>query len=366
MNGHFSIDRRFWQSRRVFLTGHTGFKGGWLSLWLASMGASVTGYSLVANTSPALFEVLHLERQIEASVIGDINNLDELCSAMRKANPEIVIHMAAQPLVRFSYTNPIETFKTNVLGTAHVLEAVRQTEGVRAVVIVTTDKCYENDESGTKFTELARLGGHDPYSSSKACAELVASAFRRSYFSDKTNGNSASVATARAGNVIGGGDWSTDRLVPDAIRAFERGLSVGIRNPLAVRPWQHVIEPLAGYLLLAEKLFNYGDKFAESWNFGPKDADTRSVGDIVKILAASWSNPASWHLESQVVAHEAQILKLDIKKAMTFLDWRPKWPIETALSKVIYWHESLNSRANMMEVSLKQIEEYQSTNYLAD
>jgi CDP-glucose 4,6-dehydratase len=286
-----AVDPVFWNGKRVFLTGHTGFKGGWLSLWLASMGAKVTGYALAPNTEPNFFKVALVEKDLEKSHIADIRNLVTLQDAMKEAQPEIVIHMAAQPLVRYSYVNPVETYATNVMGTIHVLEAIRSLECVRAVVVVTTDKCYENKEWAWGYRENEPMGGHDPYSNSKGCAELVTSAYRESYFSPKTyESHRVSIASARAGNVIGGGDWSEDRLIPDAIKAFERGESLMIRNPLATRPWQHVLEPLSGYLVLAQALYKVGAKFDGGWNFGPRDEDARSVQEVINLLIQEWGS----------------------------------------------------------------------------
>jgi CDP-glucose 4,6-dehydratase len=353
------VDASFWNGKRVFLTGHTGFKGSWLSVWLSSMGALVTGFSRDPNTTPAMFDVLDVSHQIESSVIGDISNFDTLTRAMRDARPSIVIHMAAQPLVRYSYANPIETYTTNVLGTVHVLEAVRLVDNIRAVLVVTTDKCYENDETGNKFTETDPLGGYDPYSSSKACAELVTAAFRQSYFSGSPPGALTAVASARAGNVIGGGDWSSDRLIPDAIRAFTHGRTAAIRNPRAVRPWQHVLEPLSGYLLLTQHLYNNGQQFAGGWNFGPRDIDARSVQVVLDLLIESWGGEAAWEHVGSEPLHEAHYLKLDISKANTLLNWKPRWSLEKAIARVVEWHQALNRGDDMLLVCLDQIKEYE-------
>jgi CDP-glucose 4,6-dehydratase len=355
------VDQTFWNGKRVFLTGHTGFKGSWLSVWLASMGAQVTGYSLAPNTSPSIFEILDVESQINTSVIGNINNLDTLNKAMRASAPEIVIHMAAQPLVRYSYANPLETYTTNVLGTAHVLEVVRQISDIRATLIVTTDKCYENKEHGVEFKESDSLGGYDPYSSSKACAELVTAAYRQSYFTEKQkNSFRTAIATARAGNVIGGGDWSCDRLIPDAIRAFNHDEPVIIRNPQAIRPWQHVIEPLSGYLLLLENLFQHGDKFASAWNFGPQDSDTLSVSSVIEMMTKRWHRKASWRVVDAEQPHEAQLLRLDCRKAKERLDWSPRWSLEIAIEKTAEWHQAHHAQADMLALSLTQIAQHQT------
>ncbi len=355
-----NVDKAFWNGKRVFLTGHTGFKGSWLSVWLVSMGARVTGFSLPPNTEPSLFKILGVEHQVDTSVQGNINDLDSLSKAIRASAAEIVIHMAAQPLVRYGYANPLETYTTNVLGTAHVLEVVRQMPDVRAVLVVTTDKCYENKEQGEQFQELDPLGGYDPYSSSKACAELVTSAYRQSYFTAKKDGGYTAIATARAGNVIGGGDWSSDRLIPDAIRAFNRNESVTIRNPQAIRPWQHVIEPLSGYLLLLENLYRHGNQFASAWNFGPQDSDTRSVSSVIELMATRWHKPASWTLIGTEQPHEAQLLRLDCSKAHDKLRWHQRWSLEVTIEKIAAWHQSHDEQKDMLEISLAQIEQYQA------
>jgi CDP-glucose 4,6-dehydratase len=353
------VDRSFWKGKRVFLTGHTGFKGSWLSIWLASMGAKVTGFALTPNTTPSIFNLLSIEDQIEMSVIGDLCDFDLLTRSMRDSAADIVIHMAAQPLVRYSYSNPIETYKTNVLGTAHVLEIVRQMDTVRAALVVTTDKCYENHERGERFKESDPLGGYDPYSSSKACAELVTAAYRQSYFSDSPSRSKTALATARAGNVIGGGDWSADRLIPDVIRAFDLGEPVAIRSPYAIRPWQHVLEPLSGYLLLLENLYNIGQSFASAWNFGPLDSDARTVQSVIELMVNRWHTKATWHLVDTPQPHEAQLLRLDCHRAHEHLNWQPHWSLEDAIDKIVDWHRSNDLRKDMVEVSLSQIDEHQ-------
>ncbi|WP_313617851.1 CDP-glucose 4,6-dehydratase, partial [Rhizobium sp.] len=287
------VNISFWRGKRVLLTGHTGFKGSWLSLWLQNLGAHVTGFALPPPTSPSLFEATGVADGM-TSLIGDIRDLEALKNAVRTADPEIVIHMAAQPLVRYSYVNPVETFSTNVMGVVNLLEAVRESQKIRAVVNVTTDKCYENREWPWGYRENEPMGGYDPYSSSKACAELVTAAYRRSYFTTPSNGHRVAVATARAGNVIGGGDWAKDRLIPDIVYAFSQGVPASIRNPQAIRPWQHVLESLRGYLILAENLFEHGDEFAEAWNFGPNDDDAKPVSWITERMAELWGNEASW------------------------------------------------------------------------
>lgn len=356
------VDPTFWNGKRVFLTGHTGFKGGWLSLWLASMGAKVTGYALAPNTSPNFFEVAKVVSDLEQSHIADIRDLETLQKTMAAAKPEVVIHMAAQPLVRYSYANPVETYATNVMGTVYVLEAIRTLDCVRAVVVVTTDKCYENKEWAWGYRENEPMGGHDPYSNSKGCAELVTSAYRQSYFSpEKYVKHKVAIASARAGNVIGGGDWSEDRLIPDAIKAFEAKKPLVIRNPLATRPWQHVLEPLSGYLVLAQALYQEGAQFDGGWNFGPRDDDARTVQEVINLLIQNWGSLASWTQDRSEQPHEAHALKLDISKARQYLSWIPRWSLEQAIEKIVHWQQSFQNQSNMHEISLKQIANYQNS-----
>jgi CDP-glucose 4,6-dehydratase len=350
------INPVFWRGKKVFLTGHTGFKGGWLSLWLASMAAKVIGYALAPNTTPNLFDVLAIESLIERSYIADIRDLEGLQKAMSEAKPDVVIHMAAQPLVRYSYVHPVETYATNVMGTVHVLESTRSIDSVGATVIVTTDKCYENKEWVWGYRESEPMGGYDPYSNSKGCAELVTSAYRQSYFSSPSSINK--VASARAGNVIGGGDWSEDRLIPDAIKAFEARKPLMIRNPLATRPWQHVFEPLSGYLILAQALYEQGPAFASAWNFGPREGDNRAVQDVVDLLISDWGDAARWEKEGFEQPHEANLLKLDCSKAHAQLGWVPKWDLEAATKKIVQWQKAYQAKENMQEVSLAQINQY--------
>jgi len=356
-----SVDPQFWKEKSVFLTGHTGFKGGWLALWLSSMGAKVTGYALDPNTSPNLFEALSLKTALNQSHIANICDLDRLQNALTACNPEIVIHMAAQPLVRYSYANPVETYMTNVMGTVHVLEAIRKSDSVRATVVVTTDKCYENKEWVWGYRENEPMGGFDPYSNSKGCAELVTSAYRQSYLSNPA-GNPNRVASARAGNVIGGGDWSEDRLLPDALKAFEANTTLLIRNPLATRPWQHVLEPLSGYLILAQSLYQEGEKYSSAWNFGPKDRDNRSVQEVITSLCKQWGSNAKWQQDTGFQPHEAGLLKLDCSKASQQLRWEPKWNLETAIEKTIQWHKAYLAKENMQDITLGQIDQYINTN----
>lgn len=353
------VDPLFWKGKKVFLTGHTGFKGGWLSLWLASMGAKVTGYALAPNTIPNLFDVLAIDSLIEKSHIADIRDLVSLQKAVTESAPDVVIHMAAQPLVRYSYVNPVETYATNVMGTVHVLESARNVDCVRATVVVTTDKCYENKEWVWGYRENEPMGGFDPYSNSKGCAELVTSAYRQSYFSSAHSLNK--VASARAGNVIGGGDWSQDRLVPDAIKAFESNEPLMIRNPLATRPWQHVLEPLSGYLILAQALYEQGATFASGWNFGPRDEDNRPVQEVVDLLISSWGDSVRWEKKGAEQPHEANLLKLDCSKAHSHLGWAPKWGLETATQKIVQWQKAYQQKQHMQEVSLAQINDYMNS-----
>ncbi len=350
----------FWSGKRVFLTGHTGFKGSWLSLWLQQLGAQVTGYALDAPTQPSLFDVARVGTGMQ-SVHGDVRDLPTLQRAMQAAKPDIVIHMAAQSLVRLSYETPVETYATNVMGTVHLLEAVRQTPGVRAVVNVTTDKCYENKEWPWGYRENEPMGGFDPYSNSKGCAELVSAAYRSSFFNPAHHAqHGVALATARAGNVIGGGDWAKDRLIPDILAAFEAGKQVLIRNPHATRPWQHVLEPLRGYLTLAEHLHTEGPAFAEGWNFGPHSDDAKPVEWIVRQLAARWGQGASWHVDAGEHPHEANYLKLDISKAAQRLHWQPVLRLDGALGLIVDWARARQAGADMHAVTLAQIAAYQT------
>lgn len=348
------VDPNFWKGKRVFLTGHTGFKGSWLSIWLHSMGAIVKGYALAPNTNPSLFEVANVNALLE-NEIGDIRNLEVLSKSMKAFNPDILIHMAAQPLVRLSYLEPVETYMTNVMGTVNVLESARFCSNLKAIVSVTTDKCYDNKEWVWGYREDEAMGGYDPYSSSKGCAELVTAAYRKSFFSAS---NSPAIASARAGNVIGGGDWAMDRLIPDALTAFSKGEAVVIRNPLATRPWQHVLEPLSGYLMLAESLYQEGNKFAEAWNFGPNDQDCKSVEWILDEMVSIWGGGASWELDQDPQPHEAKFLKLDCSKAKSLLKWEPKWGISEVLKRINDWNEHFQSDGNMQEYCLNEIENH--------
>ncbi len=355
-----AVDSQFWRGRRVFLTGHTGFKGCWLSLWLRSLGAQVHGYALEPPTSPNLFD----EARVSEDLVdgrGDIRDLRQLSSALAQAQPEIVIHMAAQSLVRYSYDHPVSTYETNVLGTVNLLEAVRRTPGIRAVVNVTTDKCYENQEWLWGYRENEPLGGYDPYSSSKGCAELVTSAWRRSYL----HRQNIWLASARAGNVIGGGDWALDRIVPDIFRAIRESRPARIRNPDAMRPWQHVLEPLGGYLVLAQNLFREnGADYACAWNFGPSDEDVKPVRWIADRIVKTWGGTASWDHEQIEKPHEAQYLKLDISKARSLLGWQPSWNLEAALQRIVEWNRDWFAGMPAREICLRQITQYQSDSSL--
>lgn len=347
----------FWKEKRVFLTGHTGFKGGWTVLCLQKLGAIVKGYSLEPNTTPSLFEIANISDGIE-SEFGDVGDLDRLKKSLFNFSPEIVIHMAAQPLVRLSYLNPVETYQTNVMGTVNLFEAVRACDSVIAVVNVTTDKCYENNEWVWGYREDEAMGGHDPYSSSKGCSELVTSAYRRSFFGDNS---SVCLGSARAGNVIGGGDWSQDRLIPDALHAFGSNQPLVIRNPLATRPWQHVLEPISGYLMLAESLYLNGKTYAEAWNFGPKDECVKPVGEVMDRLVTLWPGDVSWVLDSSHHPNEAELLKLDISKVKMRLKWKPTWDLNKTLQSIIEWHQSWLNDEDMRSVTLGQIDNYENT-----
>jgi CDP-glucose 4,6-dehydratase len=349
-----------WRNKRVFLTGHTGFKGGWLALWLASKGAIVRGYALDPCTTPSLFATARIGSAIE-DIRGDIRNPAALEPTLQSFAPEVVFHLAAQPLVRFSYEDPILTYETNVIGTARVLDAIRRTPSVRAVVSVTTDKCYENKEWVWGYRETDPLGGYDPYSSSKACAEIVSAAYRQSYFPvGKLAEHKVAIATARAGNVIGGGDWSSDRLIPDLIRGFLSGEPVRIRRPRSIRPWQHVLEPLHGYIRLAEQLLTHDPKFATAYNFGPHDSDAQPVSWIVDHMTSFWGDGASWVLDADPGVHEAGYLKLDASRAKSDLNWTPRLNLETALEWLVQWYRAWQSGADMKAFTLAQIAAYEA------
>lgn len=347
-----------YENRKVLITGHTGFKGSWLCIFLNKLGADIYGYALEPPTNPSLFVEANINKFI-TSYIGDIRNLEHLQEAMNKVQPEIVIHMAAQPLVRESYKNPVETYAVNVMGTVNLLEACRNTSSVKAIINVTTDKCYENQEWHWGYRENEPMGGYDPYSNSKACSELVTSSYRNSYFNSKEYmKHGVAVATARAGNVIGGGDWADDRLIPDFIRAITIGQEVIIHSPYAIRPWQHVLEPLSGYLSLAAKLFSEGYNYAEGWNFGPDDRDAKNVEWITRNICKLWGESASFSIDNNPQPHEANYLKLDCSKAKAKLNWIPKWDIETSLKSIVDWNKRFLKGDNMRKITEQQIEKY--------
>jgi len=349
----------FWKGKKVFLTGHTGFKGSWMSLMLQTLGAKVTGYSLPAPTQPNLYELAHVGHGMQ-SIEGDVRHFEHVKKAVVDAQPEILIHMAAQPLVKYSYAHPVETYATNVMGTVNALEAARTVESVRVVVIVTSDKCYENKESKQGYREEDALGGHDPYSNSKGCAELVTSAYRKSYFNGASSGR-VRLASARAGNVIGGGDWALDRLIPDAIRSFSEKKSVLIRHPEAVRPWQHVCEPLSGYLTLAEHLWSTeGSHYAQPWNFGPLDTDVKPVSWVIDRMVSLWGMDSRWQKDTAPTVKETQSLMLDCSKARTKLDWRPLLSLEEALSWTVNWYRAHQQGKDIRELTQTQIQRYQA------
>ena len=348
--------------RKVFITGHTGFKGGWLALWLKLLEAEVFGYSLDPPTVPSFFEAVGLESLIDYHVIGDVRDGEKLAAAMQEFRPEFVFHLAAQPLVRISYQDPRLTYETNVMGTINVLEAVRQVDTVRAAIMVTSDKCYENREWPYGYREIDPMGGYDPYSSSKGCAELVIAAYIRSFFNPQEYGRSHQVALAsvRAGNVIGGGDWGQDRLVPDCVRALSGSGTIYIRNPSAIRPWQHVLEPLGGYLLLGAKLWTDGSQYTGAWNFGPPDEEVLTVEEIVKEVIRLWGE-GRYQVDSNEHPHEAHWLKLDCSKARIKLGWRSKLTVRQALAKTVEWYKRFYEGAGLEEMQIftqKQIEEY--------
>ena len=352
------VDKHFWKGKEVFITGHTGFKGSWLCLWLQLLGAKITGYALNPPTTPNLFALCKINK-LTTSLTSDVRDYKSLVKAIQSARPEIVIHMAAQSLVRESYKNPVETYSINVLGTVNLFEAVRNTGGVKAVINVTTDKCYENREWIWGYRENEPMGGYDPYSNSKACSELVTSAYRNSYFNPKDyHSHGIGIASVRSGNVIGGGDWSADRLMPDCVRALLDKKRIVLRNPNAVRPWQHVLEPLSGYLLLAQKLYNNGPEYSEGWNFGPDDGDAKPVEWIVKKICEKWGQKSSYKIDKGEHPHEAHYLKLDCSKAKEKLGWYPRWNLEKAIDSVIEWTQAYQENKDVRKACLKQIEEY--------
>lgn len=352
------MDSTFWKGKKVFITGHTGFKGAWLSLWLYSMGAEVTGYALNPPTEPSLFDLCKIDKLVK-STIADIRDANLLSKAILEAAPEIVIHMAAQSLVRDSYKQPVDTYAINVMGTVNLLESVRRCKSIKAVVNVTTDKCYENKGWIWGYRENEVLGGYDPYSSSKACSELVTAAYRNSFLNTKDyTSHGVAVASARAGNVIGGGDWAKDRLIPDCVRAILKGEKIVIRNPNAVRPWQHVLGPLSGYLTLAQKLYENGPRYAEGWNFGPDDRDAKPVEWIVQRLCEKWGEDASYELDKGEHPHEAHCLKLDCSKAKVELGWAPRWGLEKAIDSITDWTKAYKENEDLRDKCIEQIEDY--------
>ena len=349
--------REFWNGKKILITGHTGFKGSWLAFWLEMLGAEVCGYALAPESQPNLFDNLALENEIK-SIISDIRDLSAFEMVLKDFQPEIVFHLAAQSLVRKSYRAPVETYETNVIGTINVLEAARSVGAVKAVVIVTTDKVYENKEWHWAYRETERLGGFDPYSNSKACAELAVSAYRNSFFAE----SDCLIATARAGNVIGGGDWSEDRLLPDIFRSLIFGGKLLIRNPASIRPWQHTLEPLAGYLKLAEKLYAGEKQFADAWNFGPSDEDSKPVGWILEEIKRLWKAPVNWEIEGAKQPHEARLLKLDSTKAKNELNWSPKLNLDEAVELTAEWYRGFKDKQDLIKLMTSQINFYQNKN----
>ena len=350
------MDRNFWKGKKVFITGHTGFKGGWLSIWLAESGAKITGYSLKPETNPSLFKSCSIEKKIN-SIIGDVRDEKKLKKTILEAEPDIVFHLASQPLVLKSYENPVETYEINLMGTVNILNAMRDISSVKAFINVTSDKCYANDENLKAFKENDSMGGYDPYSSSKACSELITAAYRSSFFND-----TVSIATARAGNIIGGGDWALNRIIPDFIKKINQNQKLSIRNPRAVRPWQFVLEPLNGYLILAEKLFLDGQHYSESWNFGPDNQDDKSVEWLISKFDKEYGEGSNFEIEStENSLHEARNLKLDCSKSMKRLNWSPKLNIEKSISMTCAWYKNFyKGDQDMYSFSAEQIKQYES------
>jgi CDP-glucose 4,6-dehydratase len=348
------INPQFWKHRKVFITGHTGFKGGWMSIWLSHLGAEVTGFSLPPTGSSSFFKNVSVENSITKSIYADIRNLELLKKSIQDSQPSIVIHMAAQPLVIKSYLDPIETYSTNVMGTLNILESVRATTSVKAILNITTDKCYENNEHLTGYKETDPLGGYDPYSSSKACSELLSASYRKSFLTE----SGVALATARAGNVIGGGDWSENRILPDAIKAFMNNNRLLVRNPIAIRPWQHVLEPIMGYLILCQQLISNPIEFSSAWNFGPNEDDARSVAEIVDIIVKCWGDDAKWYQGSIDSHHEANYLKLDCSKAEKELKWKSIWTLQNSIIETVKWYKASINNKDMNKFTINQIEKY--------
>jgi CDP-glucose 4,6-dehydratase len=359
------IDKEFWNGKKVFITGHTGFKGAWLCLWLHSLGAKITGYSLPPLTTPNMFDLCNII-DITHTIYGDIRNYETLLSALTVAEPDIIFHLAAQPIVTISYDNPIETYETNVMGTIYLFEAIRtlvsKKNNIKAVINITSDKCYENNEYIWGYRETDPMGGYDPYSNSKSCSELITSSYRNSFFNPKSyNIHGVALASARAGNVIGGGDWSVNRLIPDCMSSLLNNEQIIVRNPHAIRPWQHVLEPLSGYLLLAQKLYIKGIEYAQGWNFGPYEEDAKPVSWIVNNICKKWGNNASYIIQKDALNHEAHYLKLDCSKSKHYLSWSPRWRIDFALDKVIEWNLAYRDKKNLRDLSLNEIKEFTNT-----
>ena len=348
-----NLNQSFWRNKKVFLTGHTGFKGSWLSLMLQDLGSTLKGFSLPPPTTTSMFNIAKIGDDM-FSELGDIRNFSELKTSLISFNPDIIIHMAAQPLVRLSYEKPIETYSTNIMGTVNLFEAARSCDNLKVIINVTSDKCYENNELGLGYKENDRLGGHDPYSSSKACSELITKSYKDAFFKKEN----IFIASARAGNVIGGGDWAKDRLIPDILRAIEKGKNVHLRNPSAVRPWQHVLEPIYGYLLLAEKLFNHHEHYSEPWNFGPEDNQMVSVKTIIELISKHLKKEINWEYDHEIKFIETNVLKLDISKTVSRLNWLPKLSIDKSIQMVVDWHSSYLIKSDMKIKTLNQIKEY--------
>jgi CDP-glucose 4,6-dehydratase len=348
------IDPLFWKDRKVFITGHTGFKGSWLSLWLKDLGAHVTGYALSPTTEQALYTQASVNHSLVHSTFADICDLETFKKEMQAAEPSIVVHLAAQPLVINSYLDPINTYSTNVMGTVNMFEAVRSTSSVKAVLNITTDKCYENKEHLEGYEETDPMGGYDPYSASKGCSELITASYRKAFFNDSP----MAIASARAGNVIGGGDWAKNRIIPDAMRAFANNEKLLVRNPNSIRPWQHVLEPLFGYLILCQQLINNPTTFSGAWNFGPNYEDTQPVSVLADIIVESWGGNAEWGHDNEEHPHEANYLKLDCSKAKNILKWNPVWSLDQALVETVKWYKASCNNEDMRKFTLNQIEKY--------